>query len=1162
VDAHVHTIVAILRRQSGFNFEPYKHGTLTRRVERRMGLRQLERVEDYLALLASDAGECDALASDLLVRVTQFFRDPEAWDELREVALKPLVEAALPESAIRLWVAGCATGQEAYSLAMMLLELIDPSTKPLKIQMFATDIGGQAATLGRDGVYASSIADEVGPERLQRFFVRLADGRYQVNKLLRECVVFSEQDLLSDPPFSRMDLVVCRNVLIYLDPEVQQRTIALFHFGLVPGGYLFLGPAETVGKHEDLFASLNKRWRIFQRIGPRRTPRPHIELSTSQMRVNDVSLAGAQSREGTFARIAQQLLLERFAPAAVLISTDYDILYYCGPTQRFLAQSAGVPTHNLMELALEPLRRKIRGAVHRALERREPTTVYGVGVGDDARRVRLTVSPVTAPRSLGATTLLVVFEELANTEPEVVRVGELDLDDTVIAQLEHELGIARQDLSLSIEQLEASNEELKAVNEEVTSMNEELQSTNEELETSKEELQSLNEELTTVNLQLQAKVEELEDATDDLRNLLVSTHVATLFLDTELRIRRFTPAVTELMRLNRSDIGRVVSDLSHAFTVDDLPTTAQQVLDQLVPIESEVHTANGRWYLRRIQPYRTESQHVAGVVVTFSDFTSLKHVGAALAKSQERFRQVAELGLLGIAFFDPRDGTVTDANEAFLALLDRSSDEVARRRVSIDDVVPGPLRGSVKEALASAEPTPLVPTEVSVRRPDGTELHMLFGVTLFRDSGEGALFFLDISARKQAEHDMHALTETLERRVDERSALVRLLSDVAIIANETSDAPSGFRKALARICVEIGYHVGHVWLPRRALDGGFADGEMWWADDHWPNVELMTEHLRERVLEQHVGLVGSAARARRPRWTREVETDVGWLDRRALMRWPVRSVLAIPMCVGERVLGVIELMSSGTTPPTDEHFEVLTRVAAQLACALERDVARRAVRHLTAELTQVEERQRAEMADTLHDAVGQTLTAARLRLAALRPDVDMASQEAIDTVTQYVGEALDATRVVTTDLMPPPLRDLELVAGFRWLGNDAARRFGLTVEVVTGPELDGLGRLDGRVAAPLFRGIRELLHNIAKHAEVPSAELRVARVSDQIVVEVQDAGAGFDASPNEVTTHGLASLRERMAWLGGDVLIESVRGEGTCVTVRVPWIADAGPAAR
>ncbi|MBI3784601.1 MAG: PAS domain-containing protein [Deltaproteobacteria bacterium] len=606
--------VEVLRTRTKFDFGGYKKGTLRRRVQRRMSLRHLNELAKYVEVLRTDPAEANALFKDLLINVTSFFREPEAWKVLQEQVIRPLVAAKGTDVPLRVWIPACATGEEAYSLAMMLIEEIEAAGKASRLQVFASDVDTEALETARVGIYPESIAAHVSPERLSRFFIK-SEHSYKLNKELREVVVFAQQSLTSDPPFSRLDLISCRNLFIYLEPAVQERLLPLLHFALREGGYLFLGSAEGIGLQEDRFVPVSAKWRIYRRVGPMRHDRFQFPLTVAPLSTVASGQSPRRSNPTRLAGLAQNLLLQRYAPACVIVNRAGEILYFHGRTDDYLTQPAGVPTQDLLAQARNGLRTKLRSALQDAIRGNQKVALTGIQMrrGGAFPRVKITVEPLTAATTESEGLWLVSLED----EPEIATNGQAadrgaTVDAALLQQLEYELKSTKEDLQQTIEDVRAANEELMSVNEE-------FQSSNEELETSKEELQSLNEELTTANTQLEGKIGELEAANNDLDNLLTSTNIATLFLDTHLCIRRFTPAATHLFSLIPSDIGRPIGDIAQKFADPDLLRDAAAVLQQPIAPKTEMQAHDGRWYVRQVLPYRTRDQRTEGVVMTFSD---------------------------------------------------------------------------------------------------------------------------------------------------------------------------------------------------------------------------------------------------------------------------------------------------------------------------------------------------------------------------------------------------------------------------------------------------------------------------------------------------------------------------------------------------------------
>jgi chemotaxis methyl-accepting protein methylase/signal transduction histidine kinase len=632
-DKELTEVLAVLRTRTRLDFTSYRKGTIRRRMQRRMGIRQVETIPDYLVVLREDPVETQLLADDLLIGVTGFFREREAWEQLGELVIRPLVAAKRAMEPIRAWVPACATGEEAYSLAMLIFRHLEEVQKVCPVQIFATDIVHGALDLARTGSYPASIAAAVGASYLEQYFVQEGD-RYRVLKRIRDAVVFAAQNVLSDPPYSQLDVVSCRNLFIYLEPERQQHLFARLHFALREGGCLFLGNSESIGRQTEHFAVLSRKWRIYRRVG-------NMPITPYSVSSRDPSYGGRRAPAGSgdplpdrTVRRAEQAVLRRFSPACAIVDRQSEIRFLFGPTELFLTQPEGALTSNIFEWCKSALRTKLRSALHRFWERPGggAETVLVRHTREPARTVRLTVEAIRDGREL-KDTALVWFEE-----PSGVPQPDASLDSTDLAavqRIEDQLRETRHDLEATIEELQTANEEFKTVNEEALSLNEELQSTNEELETSKEELQSLNEELLTVNLQLQSKISELEQRHDDLDNLQRSTDLAAIFLDRQFRIKWFSPAMTSLLSLIPADVGRPLGDFAARFTDPDLVAESESVLKDLVPITREIQTHDGRWYLRRLLPYRTRTDRIDGVVITFTDVTALRVAELALKDRTE-----------------------------------------------------------------------------------------------------------------------------------------------------------------------------------------------------------------------------------------------------------------------------------------------------------------------------------------------------------------------------------------------------------------------------------------------------------------------------------------------------------------------------------------------
>lgn len=620
-------IITVLRAHTPINFEYYKEGTLLRRIERRMALRHLENAFDYLALLKDSPDEAEKLCADLLICVTSFFRDPEAFAYLSDHFIHDLVVNCPSGQPIRIWVPACATGKEAYSLAMLVIEKIQSLRQDVKLQVFASDVDEHALSVARAGIYPDAIAGDVSPDRLKRFFIK-EDHSFRVKPELRDAVVFAHQNILADAPFSKLDLISCRNLLIYLNADAQERVIQMFHFALNDGGVLFLGSSETANNHEVFFRPISKSNRLYKRVGRARHRQIDFAIARTPIfgRANPTLRSVETSQGLRLAELSQKLLIDRYAPAAVLINARMESLYVQGPADQYLRVPTGEANQDLLAMTREGLRAKLGNVIRTAFRTQEDVSTSGtVTRGGKSVPVLIAAHPFVVD---GVKLVLVTFADRP-VEKSKPRTADDKMDDALGNSLEQELEATRLELQNTIRENERSIEEMKASNEEAMSMNEEFQSTNEELETSKEELQSLNEELTTLNTQLQQKVEDERRLTDDMNNLLSSSGIGTLFLDRDLNIMRFTPSSRELFNLIANDVGRPFSDITGKIIDPALLTDADKVLETLVPIELEVQTTSGAWFIRRILPYQTQSGKIDGVVVTFSEVTNLKSLQQA-----------------------------------------------------------------------------------------------------------------------------------------------------------------------------------------------------------------------------------------------------------------------------------------------------------------------------------------------------------------------------------------------------------------------------------------------------------------------------------------------------------------------------------------------------
>ncbi len=771
-------VFAQLRLRSGRDFTRYKPSTILRRIQRRMQLRFVERFDTYLSMLRDDPSEVMALADDLLITVTNFFRDRDVFDEIERTIIPRLFEGRTADDSIRIWSVGCATGEEAYSLAMLMIEEASRHESVPRIQIFASDLHEHSLERARDGYYPGDIDVDVSPGRLKRFFTRENNG-YRIRKEVRELVIFTAHNLLSDPPFSRLDLVTCRNVMIYLKRDVQRDVIELFHYALRQDGYLVLGTSESIDA-PDLFRTEDKKRCIFRRRSVR-VPEPRLPVFPVVPSPVDhrPTARASHSEPSDFGRLHVRLL-ERFAPPSMVVRPDDKIAHLSEHCGRYLVHPGGELTASAYRLVREELRVELRSMLYKVRESHKPLQSYPILVrfNGDANPVVLNVRPAGEGDDEGY--VLVIFDERTGTEqadgPAKERMKGPSVGATRETELEAELDQMRQRLQVIIEEYETSQEEMKASNEELQSANEELRSTMEELETSKEELQSMNEELQTVNQENRHKVEELAQLSGDLQNLMAATDIATLFLDRDLRILRFTPKVTELFNIRMTDRGRPIGDLTHRLGYDRLINDCERVLNQLVPVEREMQDESGRWYLTRVLVYRSGEDRIDGVVITFVEITRRKIAEEELRRSEEQFRALISASAQMVWTVDASGEMVIDS-PTWRAFTGQSVDAI-HGSGWLDAVHPDDRERTMsqwKQAIASSDP---MHDEYRVIHAASGEYRWtsVRAVPLFDASGgvRGWVGMnIDIDASKRAEQAMTQLNATLEQRLEDGTRQIR-----------------------------------------------------------------------------------------------------------------------------------------------------------------------------------------------------------------------------------------------------------------------------------------------------------------------------------------------------------------------------------------------------
>ncbi|MBU2493056.1 MAG: PAS domain-containing protein [Bacteroidetes bacterium] len=749
-------IFILLRNHTGHDFSLYKQNTIYRRVERRMNVSQLDNLPNYIRLLQENPDEIENLFKELLIGVTNFFRDPESFEKLKKV-LTELVKNKPDNGQIRIWVPGCSTGEEAYSIAIILRECIEETKKYFNVQIFATDIDSNSIEKARIGTF-SGIESDVSKERLKRYFIS-EGNQFHIRKEIREMLVFAPQSIIKDPPFTKLDLISCRNLLIYLNAELQKKIIPLFHYSLLPNGKLFLGSSETISGFVDLFSMVDKKWKIYQRRDSIYSAQPFIEFPISKIKEKSQETIMIKHEVKNITQLAEKIILQNYSPNCVLINEKGDILYIHGKTGKYLELTGGEAKMNIFEMAREGLQQELTALTRKVLSSKKSLTTDGIKIRSNGSThyINLTVTPVKEP-SVMSGSLLIIFEDVITQKkaPVSKKINNDKKSEKLIKELERELKSTKENLRSTIEELETSNEELKSTNEELQSTNEEMQSSNEEMETSKEELQSLNEELITVNTELQNKNDELSTINNDMKNLLDSIDIPTIFLDNNLHIKRFTHHATKVVNLISSDIGRPINHIATNLKYEKLYEDAKEVLRTLAFKEIELQTKDGIWYQMRILPYRTISNLIDGVVITFTNIDKLKiaygeihKLNLDLQRTKDYSNNIVETVRDALLILDT-DLKVLSANRSFYKLFDTVSEKTVGKYIyDLEDRnwdIPE-LRKLLEEIIP--ERTFFEDYEVNYNfKKDGTKKLLLNAREIFHGDKESQLILLAIQHQR------------------------------------------------------------------------------------------------------------------------------------------------------------------------------------------------------------------------------------------------------------------------------------------------------------------------------------------------------------------------------------------------------------------------------
>ncbi len=745
-------ILSRIRDVVGVDFSAYKDSTVIRRIERRIGINQLDSTEEYAAYLESSMKEVHVLYKDLLIGVTRFFRDTEAFDRLKETAVHDLLKEKQDSQQLRLWCMACSTGEEAYSLAILFYEKMQELNIDYDVKIFATDIDRESIEYAGLGVYPESIVTDVNQERLQKFFTK-KENTFQVNPEIRRMVIFANHNVMQDPPFSAIDMVTCRNMLIYLKPEIQQRVLSAFHFSIKKNGYLFLGSSETVGELSGAFAYIDTKWKIYQCKQKSQQSRisdyfvPPLQPNKKKRERFPEKIYAHKSGSDDILESAYDFLIHEYVPPALLIDRNLSLIHVCREATDFMKIPTGKISLNVLDMLPHGIKAAVSTAVHKSLKEDGPITYRDLSLqdGQSIRYVDLSVRPVLDRQNSPVGYFLVMLEDHTGRTFKPEGQEKTTLDDQqnkMIADLEQELQFTKENLQATIEELETSNEELQATNEELIASNEELQSTN-------EELQSVNEELYTVNAEYQNKIEELSEANNDVKNFLNNTDIGMVFLDKEFKIRKYTPAVTEVINIMEMDVGRPIEHITRNIEGQEFMDDINRVLMSLVPVEKEIVSKTGKWFLMRILPYRTVNNVVEGIVITFVDTDEKKRFEEKLEQERDLLMRILENSPIAKTMVD-QQGNIVFANQKAAEVFGIDREEILQRgfgdrgwkitdseghEIAVEDL-------PFSKIMQTHEP--VYDYAHSIEKPDGSKINLrISGAPLFSETNgdvEGAVF--------------------------------------------------------------------------------------------------------------------------------------------------------------------------------------------------------------------------------------------------------------------------------------------------------------------------------------------------------------------------------------------------------------------------------------
>lgn len=1092
-------LFTLLRDAKGVDFSLYKQSTLQRRVKRRMVVNNVEKLSDYVRLVQKNPGELTELYSDVLIPVTNFFRDPRAFDAVRDLVF-PQIFSSSKHLQTRIWVPGCSTGEEAYSLAMLAMEFWSDHAKkfphgPPPLQIFATDISEEALDFARAGSYPESALTGISQARLKRFFVFL-DGRYRIHKAVRELCIFARQNIAKDPPFSGLDLISCRNLLIYFGAELQKRVIPSLHYALKPSGFLFVGTAESLTAFTDQFIVVDKKLRIYRKRNTgTRLITYFTRADTSLRQPTDSKLAKAPLGAEPAEKEIERVLNTRFVPASIVVNSDLEIVRFRGKTGAYLEPASGQPTFSLAKMAREGLFIDLRAALLKAKKENVAVRKEGVTLETNgkARLIDFEVVPV-GNLDAAQRFYLIVFQEastLRNADADRRKSGRPPAKDSGLSRqnqrLAREVRQLRDHLQSIVEENEANSEEFKTANEEVLSANEELQSTNEELETAKEELQSSNEELTTLNEEMQNRNAELALVNSDLLNLLANANIPVVMVSSDAHIRKFTPAAQELLNLRSQDLGRPIFEIRGALEVKDLEKIVLKTIETAQFQEFEVTDARGSWYQLRVRPYKTLDNKFDGAVISFQDITAVK-------RSLEQMKLYADALIQNApepTLLLDSDLRVIVANRSFFDSFQVSHRETDGRLVyelgnnqwNIPDL-------RILLNRVSREDTRIDDFEVRHNFEKLGERMMLLHARRVEPREGEFLIFLSIEDVTAARSQF----DTLERH----AALLNLAQDAIIVRDRAGKIYSWNQ----------GAEEMYGWTKEEALG-------------KTTHVILQTEF---------------------PKPFEEIEAEL-----RRTGRW--EGKLVHKHRDGRQLIVDSRWAFLQQTDGADVMLEINTDIS-----ALEQSES--SMRQLSSYLMKLQDEERRRIARELHDSTGQKLAAAKLQLDTLVKSGNLkANEKKVSETAQWIDECFQEIRTLSQLLHPPLLDEAGLLSATRWMVDGFSDRAKIQIDLKLAGEV---GRLPQPIELALFRVIQESLSNIHRHSGANKAQIRLARADGSVTLEVRDNGKGIPAevlsnsrNRKQIVGVGILGMRERLSQLGGILEIDSNKS-GTTVKAQVP----------